>query len=159
MFLATLASTGCLTRAAAACGLSTTALYNRRKAYPDFAGRWDLALADAEARLHSLVVAAGIAALDPEAAEAPGIAKATVSEAIAILKLRGGGRSARSRNVPPEPPIEEVREEVLRRVAAIRRKRERGGPEGFAARPVLPGEFGPAAAAVPRSEGNEGRES
>ena len=125
-FLATLAATGCVRRAAAAAGLSTTALYNRRQGYPDFAADWAAAEAHAKAQLHGFVVAAGIATFDPEgAAEAKieGVPKVTVSEAIAILRLKGPGPAAAAKGAAnDEPPIEQVRDEVLRQVAAVRRK-------------------------------------
>ena len=40
-FLAGLELTGCVRSAAAAAGISTNALYERRKHYPEFAARWD----------------------------------------------------------------------------------------------------------------------
>jgi hypothetical protein len=134
-FIGALRATGCVKRAAAAAGISTTALYKRRGRYPGFAAEWAEAEQDAKATLHGFVMAAGIAAFDPDGpgdAETP---KVTVAEAIAILRLKGTGpcaasgpaRGAAGRGAggAEEPPIEQVRDEVLRQVAAIRRKAER----------------------------------
>lgn len=134
-FLAALRATGCVKRAAAAAGLSTTAFYNRRTRYPGFAAQWAAAEADAKAQLHGFVVAAGIAAFDPEGGGGGGdgareVPKVTVAEAIAILRLKGCGpapAAGRAAAAVEEPPIEQVRDEVLRQVAAIRRQREREG--------------------------------
>ena len=132
MFLAELGVTGCVRRAARAAGFSTTALYARRKAHPDFADRWDEASAAAETYLRSLVLGAGIAAFDPFA-EAEGEVegarpRVTVAEAISILRLRGSssatGGGGLGRHSPEEPSIEEVRDEVLQRLAAIRAHEE-----------------------------------
>jgi hypothetical protein len=132
-FIAALRATGCVKRAAAAAGISTTSFYKRRGRYPGFAAEWAAAEQDAKARLHGFVLAAGIAAFDPDGpgdAETP---KVTVSEAIAILRLKGGAAPAPARTAAAgaggaeEPPIEQVRDDVLRQVAAIRRKAEREG--------------------------------
>ena len=144
-FLGALRATGCVKRAAAAAGLSTTSFYKRRGRYPGFAAEWAAAEADAKAQLHGFVLSAGIAAFDPDGpgdADAP---KVTVSEAIAILRLKGTGHAAAPGAAPgsragqdaEEVPIETVRDEVLRQVAAIRRKgaereREREQEEGGA---------------------------
>jgi hypothetical protein len=134
VFLAELERTACARRAAAACGLSTTALYQRRKHYPDFAARWAAAEEKATARIPGLLAAATIASFDPEA-EDRSAPRVKVAEAIAILRLKGGGgagggagaRRGRGR-WRREMSIEEVREEVLRRLKAIRDHREaRGG--------------------------------
>jgi hypothetical protein len=135
VYLAHLRATGCLSRAAAAAGFSTNAIDYRRKRYPAFRAECDAALEAAVAQLRSLVVAAGIAAFDPlpedwpEGVERP---KVTVAEAIAILRLKGAsgapGMSGKgNQHMPEEPSIEVVRDEVLRRLAAIRRHREGGG--------------------------------
>lgn len=130
-FFAELARTACVELAAEAAGFSTTALYNRRKAYPEFAERWRVAEEEATGRLHRFVVSAGIASFDPTASWGEGPPKVSVSEAIAILRLKGpsasraaGGAARKGGCRPEEPSIEEVQEEVLRRLAAIRRQRE-----------------------------------
>ena len=45
LFLARLAETGCVRDACRAAGLSTTSARRARKRMPDFADRWDMALA------------------------------------------------------------------------------------------------------------------
>jgi hypothetical protein len=128
IFLAELRRTGCVRWAAAACGLSRTTLYNRRKAYPDFAARWAAAEAEAKERIPALLTAATIASLDPEV-EGKDLPRVNVDQAIAIARLKCGDGAAgrRRRSAPPEPSIEAVRDEVLGRLAAIRRHREKGG--------------------------------
>jgi len=130
-FFTALEGTANVRRAAKAAGFSTAALYARKGGHPAFAARWDSIEARAKARLHSLVVEAGIASLDPEAADSDEAAlpKVSVAEAIAILRLKGGGGPESGGRGVPEPSVEEVRDEVLRRIAAIRRHRS-GGEEG-----------------------------
>lgn len=126
VFLGQLRATGCIRRAAEAAGFSTTALDYRRKKYPAFAARWDGAVEEAKVQLHSLVVAAGIAAFDPGAA-AGDVPKVSVAEAIAILRLKGApSAGVPGRSVPEEPSIETVRDEIMERLAAIRRHRGLG---------------------------------
>lgn len=131
--LTTLIQTGCLQRAADACGLSAEALYNRRRRYPEFAALWDAALREAEPRVPQMLTAAAIAGLDPGAAGLD-VPKADIDQAIAICRMRGWGMADRpGRAKPPirvEPSIEEVREEVERRLAALRRSREADGWNG-----------------------------
>lgn len=137
-FLAELARTGCVTWAADACGFSTTALYKRRAAHPDFAEKWRATEALAKERLPGLLVAASIASFDPEV-EAEGLPPVDVDQAIAIARLkccggedpRGAGRG-RGGVARRERSIEEVRDEVVRRIAAIRRHREGEEPDGEA---------------------------
>ena len=127
-FFATLKATACIARAAEACGFSRAAIDRRRKAYPEFDAELRAAEAAAKEELHRLVVRAGIAAFDPDSeVEAPPV---SVGDAIAILRLKGTGGPAAA--APPLPPAEEVREEVMRRIRAIRRHREleEGGDEG-----------------------------
>ena len=130
-FLAELERTGNVRAAARACRLSTTALYNRRKRYAGFAGRWAAAEAAALERLPALLAAAAIASLDPGVEGEPGLPAVDVGQAIAILRLKGAGGGAAEaragRGVPEAPPIEAVRDEVVRRLAAIRRHRDSGG--------------------------------
>jgi hypothetical protein len=121
-FLAELRRTGCVRWAAAACGLSRNALYYRRKTYPDFAERWAAAEAAAKARIPALLTAATIASLDPEV-EGEDLPRVNVDQAIAIARLKCGDGRAGRRGARPEPSIEAVRDEVLQRLAAIRRHR------------------------------------
>lgn len=88
-FLAVLADTACVRRAAEAAGFSTTALYKRRAAYPDFAARWAEAEALALERIPGFLARAAIATFDPvtAAAEQP---RVSIDQAIAISRLKGG---------------------------------------------------------------------
>jgi hypothetical protein len=133
-FLLYLEGTANVRRAAEAAGFSTTALYYRKRRDPAFAARWDEIEGRGTARLNSFLVEAGLASFDPESADEE-LPKVSVAEAIAIVKLKGGNgqgpaRGSRRRGLP-EPPIEEVRDEVLRRIAAIRRQREKAAEAAY----------------------------
>lgn len=123
-FLADYAQSGSIRRAARAAGVSATIIHYRKRRYPGFAAACAAAEARATERLHGLVTAAGIASFDPDLAEAE-LPKVSVAEAIAILRLKGSG-AARGRGGAPLalPSIEQVRAEVVGRIAAIRRHRE-----------------------------------
>jgi hypothetical protein len=132
---AELARTGSYRAAAKAGEISTVALSNRRKNDPALAARLAAAEARALERLPGLLAAAAIASFDPEV-EDEGLGKVDIAQAIAIVRLKGGaaaggtgGRRARAGSlyVKPEPRIEEVRDEVLARIAAIKRHREGKG--------------------------------
>ncbi|HKR25464.1 MAG TPA: hypothetical protein VJS15_09410, partial [Allosphingosinicella sp.] len=94
---------------------------------------WAEDLAVARERIPALLSAATIAAFDPEI-EDEGLPKVNVDQAIAIARLKcgGGGGGAggrRGRWIRKEPSSEEVRDEVLRRIAAIKAHRQKGGGE------------------------------
>jgi len=127
IFLAGLRRTGCVRWAAQACGLSTNALYNRRGIYADFAARWAAAEGEAKERIPALLSAAAIASFDPDV-EDEDLPRVTIDQAIAIARLKCSGGAARGHAIE-EPPIEAVRDEVLRRIAAIRKHREKGADE------------------------------
>lgn len=136
-FLGHVAATGSVRRAAEAAGFSTTAVYNRRGRYPHFDARCRRAKTVGCEAVNAMLIEAAEAALDPEvdaaALELPAV---SVGEAIAILRVNrfgaGGGAGARARSaiVKEEPPIEAVRDEVLRRIAAMRRHRGAQSAEG-----------------------------
>jgi hypothetical protein len=134
-FRAALRRTGCVRAAARACGFSTTTLYNRRETYPDFAASWAADEAFARERLPGLLSAAAIAALDPEIDD-EALPKVNVDQAIAIVRMKGGGTAVAKagRYKKPEISIEQARDEVIQRIAAIKRHRERTGEQG----PALP---------------------
>ena len=123
-FFGELGRTACVRRAAEACGFSTTALYKRRDKYADFAGRWDAVEEAAKARILSYLVSATIATFDPELA-GEGLPRVSVSEGIAIYRLKGPGSALGSgakpglRYGPPAASIEEVRANILRKLDAI----------------------------------------
>jgi hypothetical protein len=133
-FLASLAACANVRRACAAAGFSTTAVYRRRLRDPGFAARWDSVVELGRARLDLLLIEVVEHTFDPDLPTPPDeIPKVSVAEAIAILRLgrpagggRAGGLGPGRRSVRREPPIEAVRDEVLRRLAALRRAREEG---------------------------------
>jgi hypothetical protein len=124
-FLEALARTACVGWAADAVGISTTAIYARRKTDAGFDGRWGEALRAAAGQIGDLLTSSVLAAFDPELA-ASGVPKASVSEAIAIARLKGIGKA------PPgeaeEPDIEDVRARILVQIAAIKAARGRVTP-------------------------------
>lgn len=134
-FFAELGRTACVRSAAAAAGISTTALYKRRDAYPDFAEQWRAVEDAAVQRLPGLLRAAGIASLDPEE-PAKGLPRVNVDQAIAISRLKGpgaeggaGGRGGRNRYRPKRATEEELTEALLKQLAALdtRLRREKAG--------------------------------
>ena len=150
-FLEGLKETANVRASAAAVGVSTTALYNRRKLYPLLEAEWAAAKETGCRRVSLMLIEAAQAALDPEAdAEALGLPRVSVSEAIAILKLHrfdeagapshaGARAEARARAKAVEDmPIEAVRDEVMRRIEAIRAHREGGGGEAAPEEPLGP---------------------
>jgi hypothetical protein len=128
-FLAALSASANVKAAARAAGVSAVAVYNRRRQWPAFAAAWDAAKAEGYVRLEMALIHAANATLDPEpeveeAGEAPEV---SVAEAMNLLKLhrasQQGGRAQRYGWRRQAPDIEEVRAEILRRVAAIKRAR------------------------------------
>jgi hypothetical protein len=147
-FLAYLDAGHGIGRSAALAGFSTTAFYNRRQNDPELAERWGSAKAGGIARNEALLIEAVPRALGPaEAGEAEDLPAPSIAEAIRIVALfhakeRGGAR--RRRWETEAPPIEQVRDEVLKRLAAIRGHRARNGD-----RPREETEKGGCAAAPP----------
>jgi hypothetical protein len=138
-FLAALERTGCIRWAAAAAEMSTTTIYYRRRRYPDLAARMAAAEARAKDSIPGYLTAATIASFDPEI-EGEGLPPVNVDQAIAIVKLKCGPGSAGGRDAVPEPPIEEVRASIMRKLDAIEaherkqaaRKEDGDGPGGTA---------------------------
>jgi len=127
VFLEELTASANVKAAARAAGVSTVAVYNRRKNWPDFAAAWREALAEGYARIETLLVGAATVALDPEpdpsTRDGPEL---TVEQARNLPRLpragQHGGRPQRYAWREREPDIEEVRAEILRRAAAIERQ-------------------------------------
>lgn len=138
LFLAALEEGANVARAAAAAGISTTALYARRRREPAFCQAWAAAVRggylDVEAMLIENAKALLSGAPAPSGAQ-PGSGRLTgemsVGDAINILKLHRaavkGGAPQRYGWRAQEPDIEEVRAEVLRKVAAMERAEQRRG--------------------------------
>jgi len=133
VFLAHLAATANVRAAARAAGFSTAALYQRRLRDPAFAGRWDEAKGQGAERIDLLLIEAAERSLDPgvcEAAEA--LPKPTIGEAIQIARMmrveaapgrRGAAAPRRTRSA------EEARAEILTRIEAIERHKNRARRE------------------------------
>ncbi|HEV2748141.1 MAG TPA: hypothetical protein VGW34_12690 [Allosphingosinicella sp.] len=123
-------------RSAAAAGFSANAVYQRKANDKRFAAGWDAAREQGLARNDMLLIDAVPLALDPAAAAAAdGLPTPTIAEAIAIMRLYrpaggdGDRRSARRGRARfrREPSIEEVRDEIIAPIRAIRRHRAKGG--------------------------------
>lgn len=127
-FIEELTASANVKAAARAAGVSTVAVYNRRKNWPEFAAAWREALAAGYVRIETLLLGAATVALDPEPEPASRDApEMTVEQAMNLLRLhrasQHGGRPQRYAWREREPDIEEVRAEILRRAAAIERQR------------------------------------
>jgi hypothetical protein len=131
--------TGCVRTAAAAAGISTNALYARRKAYPEFAGRWDEIEARAAQQLPTLLHTAAVVSLGPEAgASGDGkrrgrgrLPKVNVDQAIRISRIKGAGAGAGEgrrggiRFGPRAATKEEVIAQLKKGFAALERRRRK----------------------------------
>jgi hypothetical protein len=139
-FLDGLEACGCVRTAAAAAGVSTATLYNRRGNYPEFAARWDEAKARARTHLPDLLNAAALESLGapPEGAKRRGrtrLPPVSVDQGIRIVQMnanaaakargpaRRGGISSREER--PEPTREELVETFTRLMGMMKRRRER----------------------------------
>ena len=136
-FLAALAATCNVKAACSEVGMTPASAYNHRNRWPAFARRWDAAVEEGYVRLEAgLIHAAGnflsgeelpVPSEDegPEAlADSGRLTGMTVDHAIHLLHMHkhqvhriGGRPGLRAR----EPDIEEVRADILRKVAAIKR--------------------------------------
>lgn len=142
-FFARLEATGNVSASARAIGRNPNTAWRRRRECPAFAKRLETALEDAEVRLeHGLVHYANtlidLAQDGAEAQEAADDGKDVVTpveasfalQVVKWLDARKAGKKRGARHCGRKvASIEEVRDEVIRRVNAIRRHRERFGPE------------------------------
>jgi hypothetical protein len=128
-FLAALTASANVEAAARAAGVSAVTAYNRRKQWPGFAAAWDEAKEEGYVQLEMRLIHAANTTLDPDpvaavVGEAPAM---TAAEAINLLRLHRasvrGGRPQRYGWRARLPDIEEVRAEILRKLAAIKRAR------------------------------------
>jgi hypothetical protein len=146
-FTSALEATGNVRAAAAAAGVSTTALYKRRKRYPLLEAQWAAARETGCRAVSLMLIDAAEAALDPDLdAAALGLPKVSVADAIAILRLhrfeeagapthagvraQSRAESRARRQAVEDMPIEAVREEILRRIGAIRVHEAQTGEPG-----------------------------
>ncbi len=142
-FFAHLRVSGNMSAAARAAGFSPETVWARRRSVPAFAERLEQALEEAEVALEFRLAVppdAAARAAGAEADEGAQAGEAAAAQAafdpefaLKFLKWReekrhGGGRRGRpGKWIRNEPSIEKVRDEVLRRLAAIRRHREKHG--------------------------------
>jgi hypothetical protein len=133
-FLAELTATANVAAAARAAGVSTVAVYNRRRNSPAFAAAWAAAKAEGYERIEMLLLHAATATLDPapavEVREAPPM---NVDQAMNLFKLHRasqlGGKPQRYGWRQQMPDIEDVRASILRKIEAIERAEARkAGP-------------------------------
>lgn len=127
IFLDHLGATCNYTLSAKRTGFSRQAIYQRRRRDAGFAERCQAAIAQGVARIDALLVEGAEAMLEGRAPDpASPIAAMTVQDAIAILKLHrpsvtGEGRRPGWRGRPRS--LDEVKESILRKLAAIERHR------------------------------------
>lgn len=130
VFLTALEEGANVSRAAEAAGISTAALYARRRREPAFAESWAAAVRGGYLDVEALLIENAKAVLG--GAPRPRrrgrlIEDMSVADAINILKLHRasvrGGAPQRYDWRAREPDIEEVRAEVLRKVSAMERAR------------------------------------
>jgi hypothetical protein len=125
-FLATLAATCNVKAACAAVGLTAASAYGHRKRWAAFERKWDAAVEDGYVRLEmGLIEAAGNFFSDEELPDAePMITGITADHAIHLLhmhKHQVHGLGKRPGLLARWPDIEDVRAEILRKVAAMER--------------------------------------
>jgi len=147
-FLALLRENGNMSASARAVGFTPETVWERRGKFPAFAAAIEEVLNEAEVALELRLAIQGNSIDTTDARpDDPGdrLPPQPFDREFALKflkwreeKRRGGGR--RGRPAPrPEPTIEEVRDEILRRIAAIRRHRE---TYGTGDRPAAHGEEG-----------------
>lgn len=137
-FLDGLEATGCVNAAAAAAGISTSALYQRRDKYPEFRARWDERAGRFRERLPGLLDAAAVESMSPQPRGAKRRGRAwlppvSVGQAIRIkvandnaeAKARGPGRRGGAR--PPDVSEEELTAALLARFALLDKRRLAAG--------------------------------
>lgn len=125
MFLAELAETGCVRDACRKAGLSYTSMYRARRRMPDLADQWDMALAERQPILRQAAFLRAVEGVEVEVTcgRAP-VKRRRYSDALLrfLIERDDRRREREPKRKPwekPEPSIEEVRKEVLRRVRVI----------------------------------------
>ncbi len=126
-FLETLAATCNVGRAAEAAGFPTLVAYRRRLKHAGFADRWAAALETGYIRLEFAVLEAANDTLtrDEDFDLDRPIPRMTIAEALAVLRqhranVGQGGRPGKRWHVRTSDP-EKARENILKKVAAVRR--------------------------------------
>lgn len=129
-----------VTRAARAVGFSTNAIYARRRNDPAFAERWQAALTQGYMQVEMGLIRRANEALNDVPPD-PGnpVAPMTVKEALALLKMHQLGATGRgtARGRPARVrSLDEVRDSILTKLAAVARARAAGGEQANAADPA-----------------------
>lgn len=126
LFLATLTATGDVRESCRAAGLSNQSAYRARRAWPDFAERWDMALARRMPILEQIAFDRAVRGVEEPVVGGREVVTMKRRYSDALLRFlierddkRSGYAPGRERWRKPEPTIEEVRAEVLRRVRAL----------------------------------------
>ncbi len=122
-FFAALAATGNVRAAARAIGMSTAALYNRRKLWPAFDARWDEVVLLASERLAVQLLTSASNVIDPQEAELPDF-DMSVDQAIRVAQLyeaRRNRNGSLKRHDPRRAPvdIEAVKAEIIRKARLL----------------------------------------
>ena len=122
-FFAALAATGNVKAAARTIGMSSTALYNRRKLWPAFDARWDEVVLLASQRLALQLLTSASNTLDPVESEIPDF-DMSVDQAIRVAQLyearrqkNGELRRYDAKRAPVD--IEAVKAEIVRRAGLL----------------------------------------
>lgn len=116
--------------AATEAGFSTPTVYRQRRLRPDFAERWQAALAQGYARLEMALVQAAVDSIDgAEFDDERPIHRMSVEQAMNLLKLhgpavRGEGRGPGNHRRPRS--LDEVRASIVKKIEAIERAAEAG---------------------------------
>jgi hypothetical protein len=133
-FLAALAVTCNVKMACAEVGLTQASAYNHRNRWAAFAAAWDAVVERSEVELEAAQIECARCVLEgmPVPPDNP-IREMSAGEAIYLLEMfhrrREGHPRRWGRRAWVEPPIEKVRAEVLRKVAAMERAGRSGGAE------------------------------
>jgi hypothetical protein len=125
-FFAALAATGNVKAAARAIAMSTTALYNRRKLWPAFDGRWEEIVSLTNERLALQLLTSASNVIGPQEAEVPDF-DMSVDQAIRVAQLYEGRRQKNGslkRHDPKRAPVdvEAVKAEIIRKAQLLARK-------------------------------------
>lgn len=129
-FLAALTASCNVKAACAEVGLTPASAYNHRLRWPGFARRWDAALEVGYCQLECALIEAGCNLFSGEGLGAVLPVRATTfDQALQLLHMQKHavkGLGKRPGLPPREPDIEEVRAEILRRIAVMERAGELG---------------------------------
>lgn len=134
VFLDALAAANNVRGAARIVGFSTRAIYQQRRARPEFRAKWEAALAEGIARLDMALVRAAADSMEGIAPRRSPIPKMTAAEAIATarhLATRPGRPGADTvTKEPRRKTLDEVKPELVRKVEVM--IAARGLPEAAA---------------------------